>query len=281
MALKLNCMQEVSVKLKNSSKVVEFNLNFPNKWNELTPNQLLFVAKHWQGWQTVLKLGEPLLKIRALIVVTLCGLKNKQQRAKLCETLAFVDEDSGGNILSCSDFIFTQLDLTKNILPVVKPGWLKKYVGPTDRLGDISIDEFSFAFGVYGQYQKTNNETLLTTLFAVLYRPAAYDYKKTGDNRLPFNNKLIELYEKDLKKMDDSYRQAVYLFFTGCLEYLAKRFPNVFKRAEGSSKGGSFFDTVVSMSGGKFGPFESTKKTNLYIILNELDIVIYNNANKK
>lgn len=274
-------MQEVTVKLSSENITREYALNFPSSWNELSEKQLLFVGKHWTAWQALMKLGEPVIKARAMLVIVLSDLKGRRERLKFCETLSFIDENSGGNILDITNFIFEKNNLTKNLLPRVKVSWLREYAGPSDYMGDIDAEEFSFAFGIYLQFVRTHNEDLLTTLMAVLYRPARFDEHKTGENRQPFNKNLIEYHAGKLAKLPDCYRQAVYLFFLGCLEFMAGKHPNVFKRAEkAGGPGGTFLDSVVALSGGKFGPFESTKKTNIYILLKELDLLIANKPKK-
>lgn len=274
-------MQEASVILNLNGKKEALHLNFPSSWNELSRRQLLFIAEHWTSWQSLLKVGENLNKVRATLVIVLCGLKGRSERVKLCKTLALVNEDSGGNILECADFLFKSIDLTKNLLPSINVGWFKRYYGPADKLADISVEEFSFAFSLYAQYVRTGNENFLNQLAACLYRPANPDFKKTGETRVPFNNRLISLYESDFKKVPTPYKHGVYLFFLSCVEHLAKTFPLVFSRAEnGGSGGSSFFDSVISLSGGKFGPFESTKNTNLYIICKELNQLIKDSKKK-
>lgn len=274
-------MQEVSVTVSKGGNQQVLRLIFPQSWNELSRQQLLFVADNWTSWQSILRISENLSKVRAILVLALCGLKNKRQRLQLCKALALVNERSGANILECTDFLFQNIDLTKNLLPTVNVGWFKKLYGPGDKLADLTVEEFSFAFGLFNQYNRTGNETVLPTLMACLYRPKNPDFAKTGELRSPFNNKLIDVNEKAIKALPKPYHHAVYLYFLGCIEFLAKNYPNVFSRAESGSKGGgSFFDSVMAISGGKFGPFDSTKNTNLYIILRELERLIKEN-NKK
>jgi hypothetical protein len=112
-------------------------------------------------------------------------------------------------------------------------------------------------------------------LSAVLYRPKNKNFKNTGELRVPFNHKMISHYEKELKSAPEEYHQAVYIFFRGCVEYLGNAYKEIFQRGEKSqASGGGFIDAVIAMSGGKFGPFETTKRENIYIIFKELKELI-------
>lgn len=279
-------MVELVVKIKNIELQKEIKLTVPQKWNELSPKQLLYIAKHWESWQTLAKINESLIKARALLFLELSGLESKKQKRELCNLLSFVDEDTDINILDFTNFVFEKLDLTKQILPKVKVGMFEFYYGPNDRINDISIDEFSYAFGIYNIYNKFKNDTYLNSLMAILYRPRnnKSEFYKTGDFKVPFNNKLVNEYEKKIKKLPEEYKQAVYLFFCGCLESLAIQFPNTFERGEaGVNKGGNFINSVVAMSGKKFGFYDEAKKQNAILFLTEMEeeIVEYKKRSKK
>jgi hypothetical protein len=269
-------MVEPILKLTIGKHQELFHLKFPEKWDELNQRQLLYIAKYWEAWQEISQMhGERLVKARALLVLELCGITGRRERRRLCNALSHVTEDSGFNILDYTNFVFEKLTLTRNLLPKIKVGLFKWYFGPGDRLNDIDIEEFSMAFSAYSQYISTRNEIHLNNLVAILYRPASQEYHITGDIRVPYNFKKITEYVKKIRKIPEEYKQAVLLFFMGCLDYFSqnKRYGKVFRRAknESESSGGSFFDTVVDMSGGKFGPYETTRRTNVHIFLKDLN----------
>jgi hypothetical protein len=280
-------MVEVEVK-KNVGKKEHMKANFPSSWNELSPKQLLYIADNWEIYQLLVKEGDNLRRVRSLLIFELCDLRWRGRR-KLAEMLRLVDEKTPANILDVTNFVFT-LKLTRNILPefTVGPFWTReKYAGPGDKLGDIDVEEFSYAFACYVNYEMTRHVSHLNKLVAVLYRPCSKDFLQTGERKLPFNNKLVEVHEAKLKKLSYTKRYAVYLFFKGCIEFFSqsKKYGAVFRRAEKmqGENGGSFLDSVIMMSGGKFGPFDTTKKTNLLIFLKDLNdaIIKSRNRNKK
>lgn len=278
-------MVEGSVSIKRENrKQLSCEVIFPENWDELTEKQFLFIAKNWNGWKQMIIRNEDLLQVRSLLVIELCGVTGRKNRKKLCDMLAFVDENTNTNILSCVDFVFNKLNLTKNHLPKLKIGWFNWFYGPGDRLNDLSIEEFSFAYSAYINYNRTLDVDQLNNLVAILYRPAAsLKDKRNGETKQPFNYKLIEAYSQRMDWLSDAYKQGVLLFFMGCLEYFKKKYPEVFRRAEKNEVGGTgtFFDTVVDMSGGEFGPFKDTKSENMHVIMRALNKKIKNSKNKK
>lgn len=277
-------MVEVTVKLNRIKQApLSCDLVFPAKWDELSRAQFLYIAKYWESWKDISTANESLRKAKALLVLELCGLKSRKELKKLCYILSFVDETTNANILDCCNFVFDKLDLTVNHLPKIKVGMFSWFFGPGDRLNDVTIEEFSFAFSAYVHYLKTGNETHLNNLVAVLYRPVNDDYQKTGDIRIPFNQKLIVLHAKKTKRMHEDYKQGVLLFFMGVVNALEKKYPFVFRRSQANeaSGKGSFIDTTIAMSGGKFGHFDTTKATNMHIFLKELNSIIKKEKNRK
>jgi hypothetical protein len=274
-------MQEVEIKINKSSGAESIKLNLPTCWNELSGKQLLYVSKFWFIWKEFIQENISLTKARALLFLELTNITSRREKKRLCFALSFINEQTDVNILDTTNFIFGELTLTKNLLPSIPVGFFTKYYGPAEKLVDINISEFSFAFACYSNYLKTHQETHLDKLVAVLYRPKNKNYKTTGELRVDFNNKMITRYEKKTARLPREYKHAVFLFFKGCLEFLAseKQFPQVFNSGnEKKYSGGSFIDAVVNMSGGKFGPFDTTKNQNLYIILKELRELIIANS---
>ncbi len=271
-------MQEIEIRLNHSKGPITYNVSLPGNWNELTELQLLYIGKRWLAWKELIQNNISLQTEKAALFLQLIQNKNSRQIKKIAEVLSHIEDDIDVNILDTTSFLFEKLDLTKNLLPSVSIGPFKKLYGPGDRLKNISIDELSFAFHFYGMYNKTKDNKYLNLLFAVLYRP----YDKTGivrgDSREPFNNHLIEDNEKRTKKVSQAYKQATLIFFMGCIEYMEKKFPHVFKRADEAElkKPGnsSLMNVIISVSGGKFGEFDKTKSQNAYVVLTELNSIL-------
>ena len=269
-------MQELTIKYNRHKNPKVFNLVLPGTWNELSESNILYIGNLWQAWQMMIKDNLSLKKARGLLLLELTGFKGKKL-VDLCEAFSNLDEEIDFDVLSLTDFIFNDFKLNRNLVPVIRLNQFDKYHGPADKLSDISIDEFSFAFSCYTQFHKTNEEHYLDKLAAVLYRPYNPHYEKTGDKKVPFNNKLVDKYEVVFSRLPDGYKNAIYLFFKGCLDFIAKKFPEVFNSENKGKSGGSFNKTIIAMSGDKFGSYDQTKVQNLYIVLETLqDLIIQN-----
>ena len=260
-----------------------FDLRIPEKWEELSVSNILYIGKYWQSWQLMIVNKISLRKAKAMLFIELSGIKSKIRQKELMEALANIHPSTGVNVLDLTEFIFKDFELTKNLIPEIKLPNGIIYCGPSDKISNISIDEFTFAFSCYTQWHATNQEHYLDKLAGILYRPLSADFDVTGIKREPFNNNLIAKHEAVFRDLDDGYKNAIYLFFKSCMEFLNKKYDTVFNQKGESGSTSSFKDIVIEMSGDKFGTFEQTKQENLYIVLDELNRVILQNqkANRK
>ena len=263
-------MQELTVKISNESKTESIDVILPSSWNELTSKQLLYIASVWNDWKTALSSGMPMLNYKAALFVELIN-NPEPEKKKVIEWLGMIKK-TDVNLFSTLDFIFTDITLTKNLLPTISLGIISKYYGPSDGLSNISIGEFSFAVTFYNRYSKSHNTDDLNKLIAILYREKNRSFEATGDIRKPFKKHLIEANEIELRQLQFKYKQAVYLYFMGCMEAWTKRYPLVFSRSEGSNSAGTpFINIIIEISGGKFGTFDQTFEQNADIVLTELN----------
>lgn len=268
-------MQDIVIKYTKNRRRETIKINVPTKWDELNQRQVLYIAKMWQVWQTLSESGDSLTVAKTKLFIELSGL-SYLNKIKLCNALAFYNEKSGPSPLTATDFIFEKIDLSKNHFPTINVGWFRKLRGPSDAMGDCTIEEFAFAFSLYSKFSRTDKAENLNSLFAVLYR-----LESRNGIRKPFIVDDIKMYEKLAIKVPDEYKHACFLFFTGVLTYLELRFSEVFKRAQQKNvSSGNFIDTVVAMSGGKFGAFEIAKTTNMWVFLKELNEELIRQKNK-
>lgn len=279
-------MQDLTIRLNKDTSKEEIAITLPQQWNELKPFQLLYIAKHYEHWKKLSETSAFTVLEKAKLFLELSGINSRSDKKRLCRYLSFVDKTSDVSVLSLTDFVFEKLDLTKNLLPTIKVGFFTNYRGPGDRLQDTVIEEFSFAFHAYNQYNNRGLESDLNDLCAVLYRPAnsSSEMTKTGDSRVTFNHKTIGERALRFAQVPVEYKAAVYLYFRGCIEYLAQSFKMVFSRAEGQQRksGGSFIDAILALSGSKFGDFNTTKTMDTFLVLKHMnELLIEAEKNKK
>ncbi len=260
-------MQNVTIKYKKGTRTQKIELNLPSKWDQLSYKQFLYIAKMWPVWKELSEAQASLIPAKAKLFIELCDL-GYFKKVQVCKALSNYNENSlGDNPLKLLDFLFEKVDLTKNMIPTINVGWMKQLKGPADEMADCSIEEFSFCFSAYSAFSRTEKEEHLITLMAILYR----DTHKGV--RVAFDIDKLPRYERLLKKVPKVYLQGTFLFFTGILTYLELRYSTVFKRSEQKNQSsGNFLDGVLAMSGGIFGPFESTKNTNMWVFMKQLSV---------
>jgi hypothetical protein len=258
----------------NSEQPRVVSVALTDKWNELSKNQLLYIALVWQSWQLMLRNNANMQVAKARLFTALIVDKSNKELKEILNLLSSVDfEESNFNPLALTDFIFESNKLTINKFMAIKIGWFKTLYGPEERLGNSSINEFSFALNFYNAYNKTSNEDFLNNFVACLYRPSYKGWEATGDIRKPFNPFTIEQHLPLVKKMSYAHKQAIYLFFAGSMDSLSNEFKRVFSKSNSEQKSDSkqtFLDIILKISGGKFGNFDQTKDQNAYLVLKEL-----------
>lgn len=253
----------------------------PEKWNELTPAQVLFFAEN--VWAIIPKMfviedgkvvdaDDYLIRQAQIgILFSHLGMSWKQfERLKAPVLHALLNKHglavwmiSGRNLL------------TRNPLPTV--GELD---GPGDNFSTLRLWEFTFADRAYQGWKSSKSESLLQALCAILYRsrkeqydPSAPDWD--GDLRQPFNNKNVEMRLPLVAEWKNAQRLAVALWYEGCRNQLQQDFPEVFTTGTQETASKEGWETVVhSIAGNKFGPFESTKQTHVRDVMRELQYLI-------
>lgn len=267
-------MTHLDLKINNNRTI---EISIVDNWDELNRNQVLYIAKHLPAWRMMLLATEvSMQKARALLLIELIVNKTPAELKEICELFSKYDfEGNDINLLSITDFVFQKNGLVLNKIPDISISATKKIYGPADRLDNISIHEFSFAINYFNLYNTTKDEMYLDYLVCVLYRVKSAGGEERGDIREPFNMYTADKYLKEISKLDYSYKEAIYLFFQGCLESWLIAFPLVFKRGTEEQKTSAtqktFLDIILNISGGKFGTFNETKNENAYLVLKDLN----------
>ncbi len=146
----------------------------------------------------------------------------------------------------------------------LKLGRIKLY-GPSARMNNLTIDQFSMADMFYYSWCKTRDTKELNRLVSILYLPKGKD----------FSRKELE-HSIYVRLMPRDKKLSVVLAYIGSRQLLIQRFKNVFKNSSGSGKSSynSFDKIVFNMARSEnqpFGPLPNTKEANLYDFMNILD----------
>lgn len=163
--------------------------------------------------------------------------------------------------------------------------------GPSVRLRNLSIEEFSFADALYFRFKLTNETKYLDLLCSVLYREAAEQPLET-DIRQPYHRLNAESNFELFQKLDLKDKIIVAFAFEGSRNHMAEQFPHVFPKAPKQPKDKKsipkytpFGELIAAKINWDPAKLESTNKMNVYsffsIYENELRYLKKNRTKKQ
>lgn len=240
--------------------------NIPGTWNELSDSQLKKVAKLCFSKLPSLFFDYALLKI--LLKIKWYKFRLRRRFLVLLKVMSLSEIKT-----HYKDFYETQ-NLTRFISSIKVNGI--NHFPPSDRLGNISIGEFSVLEDLYLGYLNTKDDSsknygydYLLYIIAVLYTP------DTNGTRAVFNKELLQKKAKAFQKVKKEIVYAGLLSYMGCRDYIASlpKYALIFPKPKSSPKktpsSSGIGDLILSMSAGTFGDYDKTYHTNLYTFLDD------------
>ena len=234
--------------------------SMPSCWNELTRKQLAYVSCLFQGQLSMvdfkLRALFDFLPIRPKVIKRI----HPEDAYFLCETL---------------DFLFSEVSLTKNLLPVIMTG-RRKCTGPSDAMMNGTFGEFTMANSMLDAFAKTKEQKYLDEMVAVLYRPKKWFWfirKAFTDNQDPrqrFASRSLKSRCKSMSAVDYSIKYSVFLFFSGILNALPMLYPYVYEhKGESGSQDNGWASLIISLADGKTDDksLETVMNSNLYNVM--------------
>lgn len=237
----------------------------PASWEEMTPKQLLI-------WIKILDQNVEQFDAFKLAVFFFYKISNKWwlrltevQRYNLTLTLAFLwDKDKAVNW----------------IIPSVRI-WLRKYIGPDNRLSNITIKEYRSCEIYHTLYQRTGSGNYLDMLIATLYRPIGKN-DSGNDEREKLNDISIRKNASKMSRLSEPMRQAILFNYEACSVSIRSKYPFVFKAVGKADKSLPDLEAHIKIvSGGKFGSFKETETTPVYLFLDHLNQYIEESEKSK
>ena len=229
----------------------------PSDWNELTRKQVLFISRLFQGQLTIID-----FKIKALI--KFLTLKPK--------VLKRIHHDDAYFLCESLDFLFKEVSLTKNLLPVLRTG-RRKYLGPADGMMNCTFGEFTMANSLLDSFSKTKEQKYLDEMVAVFYRPRKRfwfirkAYSDNQDPRKKFVNRSLKRRCQRIATLDYEVKYSIFLFFSGVLNSLPLLYPYVYEQQGGTgSEDNGWASLIISLADGKTDDksLETVMNSNLY-----------------
>lgn len=155
---------------------------------------------------------------------------------------------------------------------------IKGLIKPADRLGDLSIKQFSFMDHFFYNWMETKSEKMLRALCASIYRINDFDEQK-----LPEIAKITD-------RLSQKQRQVIGFTYMSCYHHLAEHFPVVYpkpKKKDGKEKKPRknkhlpFSEIIINMVMNEetqpLGNFHESNSTRIYEFMNVLTKIIIKN----
>ena len=238
----------------------------PSDWNELTRQQVLFISRLFQEQLTMMD-----FKLRVLL--EFLSLKQK--------VIKRIHHDDAYFLCESFDFLFKEVSLTKNLLPVLRTG-RRKYFGPADAMMNCTFGEFTMANSLLDSFSKTREQKYLDEMVAVFYRPRKWfwfirkAYSDNQDPRKKFVNRSLKRRCQSIASLDYEVKYSIFLFFSGVLNSLPLLYPYVYEQQGGTgSEDNGWASLIISLADGK------TDDTSLETIMNSNLYNVFIGLNKK
>lgn len=234
----------------------------PSAWNDFNAVQFLRIAE--------LSLSQlPIAEFRLKVLLTCTGLTVDRKDEVFIEgepCFYLKKEGESKYLLSAKelseiamnfDFLFTahkQKDgsdvllvdcyLYKQLIPEFK---LKNivFLGPDSGLTNITLSEWIHSETAYDKYARTRKKEYVDTLIAILYRKVDSS-KTTGDKRIAFNDHTIADDANFIASLSPVTKNAIFLWYEGCRNFIVKKFPEVFSpKKKSKTTGADVFENFL------------------------------------
>jgi len=244
----------------NIVEIDHIRRSLPSEWNELSRKQLLYVSRLFSEKLTLVE-----FRVKALFVFL--SIKRK--------TFKRITLDDAFTLCESIDFLNKEVNLTRNLIPVIKAG-LIKYYGPADAMVYCTFGEFTLACSALDKFQKTGEVKYLDELVAILYRPkkVLWSLRKyftdNQDPRAKFMSRTLNKRAGNLAKVDHCLKYSTYLFFNGVLNSLPALYPYVYQeKNEAGDQDNGWASLIISLADGKTDDksLETIMNSNLYNVI--------------
>lgn len=239
----------------------EFAIQFPAKFEDLTPYQLRLFSylrlkfKNNEITETefINDLVHYVLKIPTVFFRTM----QQWQVNRISEELKF---------------LFEQTEIETIIIPRFRHRGVT-YHGPQNALETSCFGEWIWGDTNLNDYL-AGDEAAIDKLIACLYRPATFKtrwaHKFNGkDIRAEFERDKVKLVAGRLKSLDQDLKMAIVTNYSGVTAYIRKSYSVVFKSSGGDASGGPL-NVILSLAGAAYGDPEKVQRYDLHLILNQL-----------
>lgn len=214
----------------------------PAQWNQLTLEQLLFVAPR-------VMLINKSLRLRRELLYYFLNMKEKH--------LHEMNRSQENALFDAVDWLFKTPQLTKQLIPEVEVLTVMLR-GPEDDMKNITVSQFAFADKFMGMFLKTKDEEFLNLLLGTLW-------VRKGEK---FMKEEIESNAEYIKHLKLDQRLAMLAFFLGCRNKISEGNHEIFKKSTkvNRSKSG-WLGFFYELAGPKTGTYNDVAAMNFFEML--------------
>lgn len=241
-------------------------LQVPETWDELSPKQLVNVARILHAIKEPIKRDLELIK-------AICGLK-------WTHLIRIAPEVIYESFFPLIQWVYGEQAFTMQLIPSVKIG-REIFYGPETDLSNLRLVEFHFAErALYEWHQDPENADALFAFISCIYRPAKKDYdirlNPDGDVREIYNGALCEGYAKQLKKkMPIAVALAISVWYKGCRQRITSDHPRIFGGDANGNDAPSYFLLMRSIAQqGTYGTLGEVEQLHLHTALYEMECAL-------
>lgn len=279
----------------------------PEKWDELTTDQLLKIAEYVNSQ---LPFNEFRIKLMMFFLGLHCmRIEERTIKGEVCfffrqgkkniYALSAIDLSC---LLSRIDFIFkiskadddsnqkvVHSHLCRQLIPAIKVSGTE-YIGPASSLTNLLFHEYIFTETYFYKFSETKEIKYADLLIAVLYRENSgkneNDADYNGDPRIQFNDFHLDARAEKIAKLDPAFKTAILFFYDGCRNYLRVKFKEVFESSSGKNQKvdpfANFMKLVTTLTNNDITKNDQVRKSYLYEVMIALqEMVIQNNKQKE
>ena len=156
--------------------------------------------------------------------------------------------------------------------------------GPSDKLKNLTFEEFIFVESFFDAYAKSENQQKLDQFCAILFRPRKGNKDKTGDVREPFNPHSVDRRAAYIANIPFEIKQSILLNYIGCKAAFPKLYPTLFSSQQEEEpeeqpikRSFSWLETAFRMVEHRPADLEILKKQNLHEVLASLNVKVRDN----
>ncbi len=266
-----------NIKLDNDSYTLQ------SKWSELTPKQVIDLAKIYLA-------GNGFIRLKVVYCLYLMGLRLKYSNPVMLDgkSLYYVKYNRKRvyllsleqiySIVSCIEWIFyTEKTadgpkISINPRLIFNPAkqikvYFTKLQGPDDGLGNISFMEFIHAETFLFRYNSTADPKWLAMFIATLWRPV-----KNG-KLTEFDQSKVDRWAKRTAKIKPEVSLALTWYYQGCKFFLSNKFKRVFSGVGGKATDPfeGFLNLTSTLAGADVTKMERVRASSLYDTLTALE----------